>query len=299
MRRKKAVLSGMMQQSRAWLLQAESLWSAQAAEMRDFHLRELAETGPVWAHLLEQCLAGALKQTDAPCPADASSGAAAPGPTVLDAGCGTGFLAVILAQSGWQVTAMDNCAAMAAQAQSTAAELGVSDRITFLTGNAESTQLPPRAFDAVVSRHASWLFLNPEQAYREWVRLLKPGGILLNLDANWLRPLWSDETAAAFRADEAALRRQYGAFRDIYHDRAQMRLLRKLPLAFRRRPAWDEAVCGALGLKCAEIRWLPGDLYWNPFLARRYRTMPTFVLKAQKAEADCIEASDCMGGTEP
>ena len=33
----------------------------------------------------------------------------------------------------------------------------------------------------------------PEEAYREWVRVLKKNGLLLNFDANWYCYLWDEK----------------------------------------------------------------------------------------------------------
>lgn len=238
-------------------------WSQQAEAMGVFHRRELRETGPVWEALMMDSLAGA------------------PGNQVLDAGCGTGFLSLLLAGNGWCVTAVDASTAMIEQGQRMAKEMGLTEFVTFRTGDVQTIDLPDETFDAIVSRHASWLFQDPESAYRTWARLLRPGGILLNMDANWLLPLWEDEASAQFRADEAELVRRYGSFQDHYHDRDMMDTLRRLPLAFQERPAWDAALCRKLGL-VVESSFLPGETYWNSFLSLRYRTMPTFVLRAQK-----------------
>ena len=52
--------------------------------MGTFNWQELSETGPAWEALLAELLAEA------------------PGGKVMDAGCGTGFLALLLARCGWQ-----------------------------------------------------------------------------------------------------------------------------------------------------------------------------------------------------
>lgn len=238
-------------------------WSRQAEAMGEFHRQELRETGPAWETLLLHGLKNA------------------PGNRVLDAGCGTGFLALLLARNGWYVTAIDASTAMIEQGLRMAKEMGLTEFVTFQVGDVQTIDLPDNTFDAVVSRHASWLFQDPENAYRTWVRLLRPGGILLNMDANWLLPLWESEATAQFWADEAELVRRYGPFQDFYHDRDMMDTLRCVPLAFQERPAWDEALCRELGLG-VESDFLPGEPYWNSFLALRYRTMPTFMLRAQK-----------------
>ena len=39
--------------------------------------------------------------------------------------------------------------------------------------------------DVVLSRNLTWTLPEPEKAYREWFRVLKPGGWLLNFDADY------------------------------------------------------------------------------------------------------------------
>ncbi len=159
----------------------------------------------------------------------------------------------------------------------------LAERIVFQVSDAQAGAQTDCTFDAIVSRHASWLFPEPAAAYREWTRLLRPGGILLNMDANWLLPLWKTDISAQFWEDEAELICRYGEFQDCYHDKDLMQAFQQLPLAFQSRPAWDEHICRELGLLRVEGRLLKPEIYWNPFLAIRYRTVPTFVICAQKS----------------
>lgn len=241
-------------------------WSTQAENMKNFMLQELDETGAVWEDLLREHLDGSM------------------GKKALDVGCGTGFLAILLARSGWEVTAIDSNRAMIRQAEQVTEALNLSNKITFRVEDTESVDLADDSFDAVVSRHVSWLFIHPEKAYREWVRVLKPNGILLNMDANWLHPIWQKEVAGQFESDEMELIRKYGHFEDYYHDAQMMDALKKLPLTWEQRPKWDEMICGKVGLKNISVQRLNSEQYWNAFLAQRYRSIPTFLLKAQKEE---------------
>ena len=138
------------------------------------------------------------------------------------------------------------------------------------------------AFDAVVSRYAFWLFNNPKKVYAQWYRILKSGGCMLDLDANWLFPFWGEEQAKLFQSDENILTKLYGRFQDYYHDTDMMDELKKLPLSYVKRPEWDLEICRETGFKNIETETLSQEKYWNSFMARRYRTMPTFIIKAQK-----------------
>ena len=51
--------------------------------------------------------------------------------------------------------------------------------------DAEKPEFPDATFDVVVSRNLTWTLPHAEEAYREWTRVLKKGGVLLNFDADY------------------------------------------------------------------------------------------------------------------
>ena len=61
----------------------------------------------------------------------------------------------------------------------------LAQKITYCQMDASHLAFADETFDAVVSRNLTWNLEDPEQAYKEWMRVLKKGGILLNYDANW------------------------------------------------------------------------------------------------------------------
>ena len=75
------------------------------------------------------------------------------GATVIDSGCGEGVLSVLLAQKGCTVTGVDLSEPNIEAAKKYAAEQGVSDRCTFLVGDAEALPVPDKSFDYAVSSH--------------------------------------------------------------------------------------------------------------------------------------------------
>lgn len=91
---------------------------------------------------------------------------------VLDVGTGTGFVARVAAELGHQVRAIDAAPAMleAASARDSATT------ISYALGDAVDPAFPARSFDVVISRSLLWTLREPETAFRNWYRLLKPGG---------------------------------------------------------------------------------------------------------------------------
>ena len=100
--------------------------------------------------------------------------------TVLDLACGTGTLACLLAQKGYEVLATDGSEEMLTQAAAKAAEL---DRPPFFLHQAMPRLRLAQPVDAVVSTLDSLNYLVRERDLRETFRrvrrALKPGGLFL------------------------------------------------------------------------------------------------------------------------
>lgn len=103
--------------------------------------------------------------------------------TVLDVGAGTGFFALLLAELGHTVTALDLSSAMLDVLQKEASGRGLD--ITVVQGDAEAPPAGLGPFDAVVSRHVLWTLQEPEAAVRAWADLLVPGGQVTIIDGLW------------------------------------------------------------------------------------------------------------------
>ena len=107
-----------------------------------------------------------------------------PGAKVLDVGCGTGVLSIILANLGYKVTGIDISNKMLDRAIDKNKRLGLD--ILFSNGDAEAPPFEGTHFDAIFSRHLIWTLTDPEKAVANFVRLLKPGGVLLTIDGIWI-----------------------------------------------------------------------------------------------------------------
>ena len=152
-----------------------AVWDAEAEtfdEAADHGLRE-ASVRSAWRALLLDLLP--------PAPA-----------RVADLGCGTGTLALLLADEGYAVDGVDFSPEMVRRAEAKAA--GHVD-VSFRLGDAASPPLPPASYDVVLCRHVLWALPDPAAALRLWADLLVPGGRLVLVEGRW-------STGAGLRATE-------------------------------------------------------------------------------------------------
>lgn len=98
---------------------------------------------------------------------------------ILDCGAGTGFLSLMAARLGHQVTALDVSAAMLGHLRRAATSEGL--RIGIIEGPADT---PAGRFDAVMERHLLWTLRDPEGALRAW-RDVASGGTLVLVESLW------------------------------------------------------------------------------------------------------------------
>lgn len=109
----------------------------------------------------------------------------APGSRVLEVGCGAGFLALALAERGFDVVAVDSVEEMIEVARGNAAGRLPDGRLTLQVGDVYALQFDEASFDLVLAVGVlSWLEHVPA-AVQEMARVLKPGGHLLLTCGNW------------------------------------------------------------------------------------------------------------------
>jgi ubiquinone/menaquinone biosynthesis C-methylase UbiE len=100
--------------------------------------------------------------------------------TVLDVGCGTGFLALRMAELGHTATGIDLSDEMLAAARRKAEGAGLP--ATFWLGDAEAPPQDGAPYDVILERHVIWTLPQPSAAVRAWQALLKPGGLLVLIE---------------------------------------------------------------------------------------------------------------------
>jgi SAM-dependent methyltransferase len=106
----------------------------------------------------------------------------APPARVVDLGCGTGTLSLLLADEGHAVDGVDFSPAMVTRAR--AKGEGRRD-VRFVVGDAAAPALVRAAYDVVLCRHVLWALPDPAAALRRWVDLLAPGGRLVLVEGRW------------------------------------------------------------------------------------------------------------------
>lgn len=141
---------------------------------------------------------------------------------VLDAGAGTGFLSLLLAAQGYQVTAMDLSAGMLEKLRAKAARQGLDVVIM----RADAASPPDGPFDAVVERHLLWTLPDPAAALAAWRQAVPTGRLVL------VEGTWGKTTGIpAVQAEARRLARRFRGAEPGHHGHYTDRVVSALPHA--------------------------------------------------------------------
>ncbi|MFN8589972.1 MAG: methyltransferase domain-containing protein [Thermomicrobiales bacterium] len=154
-----------------WLARSRAAWDARA-ERWDVHasanavaLDRLAELNRIWDVLRLR-----------------------PGARILDAGCGTGQVAIALAARGARVTGIDLSPEMIRRAETHAAAHGVT--IEWRNADISRIEEPFAVYDAILARVVLQFVPDIPSVLREFRRVLRPAGRLLASVPGALSPIY-------------------------------------------------------------------------------------------------------------
>ena len=154
---------------------------------------------------------------------------------ILDVGTGAGFFAAILASVGHKVIGVDMSAKMIDAAKKNLRELHLDAE--FFKMDAQNLNFDAETFDAVVSRNLTWTLPDAMQAYHEWHRVLKVGGVLINFDSDY--------------GDKSFTRSDNGAHAEVTDKMLDecTAIKNSLRISTHTRPNWDMELLTKLGFK--------------------------------------------------
>lgn len=158
---------------------------------------------------------------------------------ILDVGTGTGFFTFLLCHHGHQVTGIDMSQQMVQHARCNAANF--HSTATFEKMDATNLTFENETFDAVLSRNLTWTLPDPKAAYTEWLRVLKPNGVILNFDSDYGKTHFTRNEGRVHAQIDTTLLDECTAIKD------------SLAISQETRPAWDISIFKELGAKDVSV----------------------------------------------
>ena len=209
---------------------------------------------------------------------------------VLDIGTGPGFFTIILEELGYtNITGIDVSEKMLEVAKENIQKYGKKDSsIELIQMDAQSLEFKPESFDIIVSRNLTWNLEKPQQAYSEWLRVLKPNGALFIFDANWYAFLKNESLAKEFEAkrQQAIEEKLEDYWQGEGVDEEKMDwIVQQLPLTYQLRPQWDMEYFSTQEGISVETEENFGDLVWDYEEQLNYGATPMFCIKVVKGDA--------------
>lgn len=245
-------------------------WTKRASGYSDYNRQEMSDARyAMWKKKLSELLTEQFMQKE---PSEIQ---------ILDVGTGPGFFAILLAEAGYRVTAVDYTEEMLKEARQNAGRF--SEKIRWMAGDAQDLKLEADQFDAVVTRNVTWNLPDPARAYGEWYRVLKKGGVLLNFDADWYGHLFDVKKREAYEADRRHVEEEHQ--QDYYgntdNDRMEA-IAKQVPLSRMKRPQWDMETMQSVGfvhVDCDETVWK--DVWTEEEIVNNSST-PIFLVSGNK-----------------
>ena len=208
---------------------------------------------------------------------------------VLDIGTGPGFFTIILEELGYSnITGVDYSYKMLEVARENIKTYGKENSsIQLMQMDAQNLEFEPESFDIIVSRNLTWNLEKPQQAYSEWLRVLKPKGALFIFDANWYAFLQNEQLEKEFEAKrQKAIEEKledYWQGEGVDEEKMDW-IVQQLPLTYQQRPQWDIDYFSSQEGILVETEENFGDLVWDYEEQLNYGATPMFCIKVVKED---------------
>lgn len=159
----------------------------------------------------------------------------------------------MLASLGHDVIGIDLTESMIQKADEIADMLDYN--IDFRVMNAQELDFDDEEFDVVISRNLTWTLPDIEQAYKEWYRVLKKDGVLLNFDADYGKVCLEEEMKSLGEEHSHNMM-----------DKSMVNecdaIKQELEISKRRRPMWDKKFLQDIGFgECKTDCEISGRVY--------------------------------------
>ena len=202
---------------------------------------------------------------------------------------GPGFFTIILEELGYSnITGVDYSYKMLEVARENIQTYGKENSsIQLIQMDAQNLEFEPESFDIIVSRNLTWNLQNPQQAYSEWLRVLKPYGALFIFDANWYSFLQNEQLEKEFEAKRQKVIEEkledYWQGEGVDEEKMDW-IVQQLPLTYQQRPQWDIDYFSSQEDVSVETEENFGDLVWNYEEQLNYGATPMFCIKVVKGD---------------
>lgn len=200
---------------------------------------------------------------------------------VLDIGSGPGFFPIVLAKAGYDVIGVDCSQEMVIQARANASRYGLSPR--FIKMDCHRLDFADDSFDLIICRNLTWTLREPQAAYTEWLRVLKPGGRIMIFDANWYLRLFDEQLQAKYMEDlQLSNRVELDNPHTGVDVQASERIAYTLPLSRVFRPSWDISALKECGFKQVVALDNIATRVWDESEQLLFKSTPLFMVCASK-----------------
>ena len=163
----------------------------------------------------------------------------------------------------------------------------------FYKMDAQNLEFEDDVFDVVISRNLTWNLKDPKRAYEEWCRVLKPGGKLLNFDANWYGYLYDEEKRLSYEEDRKSVESEHLDDHYLCTDIDRMeKIALQMPLSSINRPSWDRKFLKENGFESVAVDTGIWQRVWSQEEKLNYHSTPMFMISAVKKEKDIWSEND-------